>query len=73
MEVCIFTRIFIYFRVSLTTLTIDTGSKQLVHRCGGNIHHIRAGPQEENQDMGPYDRALRFWGEDPGKIPIPIP
>jgi hypothetical protein len=53
-------------------LTIGTGSEQLVHRCGGNIHHIRARPQEENQDMGPYDRTLRFWGEDPGKIPIPI-
>jgi len=50
-----FTRIFNQFRVSLTPLTIGTGSKQLVHRCGGDIHHICSGPQEENQDMGPYD------------------
>jgi hypothetical protein len=55
MEVRILTRISIQFRVSLTTLTIGTGSKQLVHRCRGNIHHIRARPQEENQDMGAYD------------------
>ena len=72
MEVGISTRFFILVRCRLTTLTTGPGTKQLVHRCGGNLHHIRSGPQEENQDMGPYDRIMCFWGEDFGKIPIPI-
>ena len=48
MEVCIFTRIFAYFRVSRPTLIIGTGTKQFVYRCGGHLYHFRAGPQEEN-------------------------
>jgi hypothetical protein len=73
MEVCIFTRISVWFRVNLTNSRLGTGTRQLIHRCGGHLHHICTGPQEENESMGAYDRTLCFWGEDPGKIQIPIP
>jgi hypothetical protein len=72
MEVHLFTRIFIWSRVDLFLLAVGSGTKQLIHRCGGQLHHVCSGPQEENQSLGAYDRTLCFRREDSRTIQISI-
>lgn len=66
------TEVSMIVRLYLTRL-LGLCSSKLVDCCGGNIHHIRARPQEEDQNLGTANRPLRQWREDFGTIQIPVP
>ena len=56
-------QLIIYLR--LKRLFVVVGTYQLLYRGGGHVHHLCTRPQTQDEDMGPYDRALRERREDP--------
>lgn len=49
---------------SVHNALLVVGTRKFLYRCCGHLHYLRPRPETEDEDMGPYDRALRERRED---------